>query len=649
MSFLGDPDLPSVPSMTQEAQDFVEALLTDSRTQAASAVQDARDAIEDLKNATPPEDIPEPPLPPTVTTSIDSAIGGNFSENPDIGEIIVNDPLVFALEDIEIPDLEDDIPEYVALISGVSIPGDVTPLSLELPTPPTIETTLDIPDAPVADYGDIPDLLTLDLPTYVAPSLEAFDVDVPEFDALVPSSAVDWAEPEYEAWIADQLKTVLQTMLAGGTGIDPAVEQQIWDRERARLDVVARKAIEDARDDFAASGFDLPGITVLARAMAARTANQIEVSKSSRDVAIKQADLEQTNRQFAIKTGAELENIFVQIFLQTADRSFQIAKYAVEARIQIFNAEVAAFNVEQQIFSARVERYKVGLAYVQAQIESYKARLEAERIKTEINRDLIEAFKAKIAAFQAQADAYRALVQAASARADLQKVRMEVYRAQIEGAQATVAAKKSEYDAYASRIQGEVAKVGLEESNSRSYAARVGAISSVSEIKVKGADLKMTKQKLRLEAHLGELKRLGDLASLQLNAIQARAATYDATTRRDVARYDMDKSAKELAIQTTIENTRTLISRYASQIEVWKARVQQLIEYSRITGESIRAAGQIAGTLAAGAYAGTSVSAAFGGSVSRGETTSHGRSYSESKTEANNTTSETRHNYEHDV
>ena len=59
--------------------------------------------------------------------------------------------------------------------------------------------------------------------------------------------------------------------------------------------------------------------------------------------------------------------------------------------------------------------------------------------------------------------------------------------------------------------------------------------------------------------------------------------------------------------------------------------------------------GQIAGTLAAGAYAGTSVSAAFGGSVSRGETTSHGRSYSESKTEANNTTSETRHNYEHDV
>ena len=125
---------------------------------------------------------------------------------------------MFALEDIEIPDLEDDIPEYVALISGVSIPGDVTPLSLELPTPPTIETTLDIPDAPVADYGDIPDLLTLDLPTYVAPSLEAFDVDVPEFDALVPSSAVDWAEPEYEAWIADQLKTVLQTMLAGGTG-----------------------------------------------------------------------------------------------------------------------------------------------------------------------------------------------------------------------------------------------------------------------------------------------------------------------------------------------------------------------------------------------------------------------------------------------
>ena len=59
--------------------------------------------------------------------------------------------------------------------------------------------------------------------------------------------------------------------------------------------------------------------------------------------------------------------------------------------------------------------------------------------------------------------------------------------------------------------------------------------------------------------------------------------------------------------------------------------------------------GQIAGTLAAGAYAGTSVSAAFGGSVSRGETTSHGRSYSESKTDGTSVSNTTNHNYEHNV
>jgi len=649
--YLSFPTFPSVPSMAAETQDFVENLLTDSRAAAADAIDRAYDAIESLRDARPPEELPDPPIPPTINTSFSNAAALSFGAQADFGSLTVELPPDFAPEDIVIPSLEDEIPEYVPLITGLSLPGAPTAASVAMPVPPAIDTTFVIPDAPTPDYGDIPDLLPLDLPTYVPPTLEAFTDEPPEFSALVPSSAIDWAEPAYEAWIADELQGVLQTMLAGGTGIDPLVERAIWERDRGRLDVAARSALEDARDDFAASGFDLPGAALMARTITTRKDNQDKVSQLSRDVSVKQADLEQTNRQFAIKSGTELENIFVQIFMKTTDRSFDIAKFAVEARIQIFNAEVAAFNVEQQLFTARIERYKVGLAYVQAQIESYKARLSAESIKTDINKSLIEAFKAKISAFQAEADAYRALVQAASARADLQKNRVELFRAEIEGVQAVYAAKKSEFDGYAARIQGESAKASLEEANSRAYSARVGAISSVVEIKVKGADLKLAKQKMLLDSHLGNLTRLGQLSAQQLQAIQARIGAYEAITQRDTAKYGANVTKDQLAATEQIEAAKVLVAYYGTQIEVWKGRVQSLLENSKIISESMRTAGQIAGTLAAGAYAGTSVSAAFGGSVSRAENASQSQSFSDTQSESTSTSNNTNtnHNYNHET
>lgn len=645
------PNFPSVPSMTAEAQDFVEQLLTDSRAAAADAVDVANAAIAALAEATMPDDVPSPPSPPTLITKIESGLGAVFEETPDLGEIDVQVPSAFTPDDITIPDILTDIPEYASVVSALELPSAPEPLAVTVPSPPTIDTTLTVPDEPAPNYGDIPDLLPITLPVYTAPVLEDFTDDVPTFSAQVPSSAIDWTEPQYNAWIADRLKSVLEVMLAGGTGIPTAVERAIWDRDRARLDVAARATIEDAAGEFAAKGFDLPGGPFLARVMQAQRENREKVAQASRDVAIKQADLEQTNRQFAVKTGAELENMFVQIFISTTGRSFEIAKYAVEARIQIFNAQVAAFNVEQQVFAQRIERFKAKLQYALAQIDVYKAQLEAERVKGELNKELIASFRAKIEAYQAQVEAYRAVVQAAVARAELQRSRIELFRGQIEGIRAQVDAKKSEYDGFAARVQGEVAKAGLEESNARAYSARVSAITGVAELAVKDVDAQLARSKHRLDAHLGELQRLGQLSGQQLQAIQARGALYDSITRRDSAKFDAERATRQVEIQSQIEMSRNLVAYYEAQGKVWMANVARLTEYAKINASSIQAAAQIAATIAAGSYAGTSVSAAFGGNVSRSETGSQNFSYSESKSESSSesTSVSENHNYEHEA
>lgn len=652
---LSFPTFPSVPSMAQEAQDFVEELLTESRAAATEAVDRALESIDALSTAQFPDDTPAIPTPPTIITSFDSTLGMDLSSEPELGEIDATTPTAFTPDDITVPDIASSIPEYSSLFQGLTIPNAPSPEYVLLPEVPSITTDIDVPDAPTSAYGDLPILYDLNLPDFTPPTLTAFDGTVPTFDIDPPSPNVAWVEPEYEAWIADELRTALQSMLQGGTGIDVNVERAIWERDRGRLDAAALADIQGVEDEYSARGFEMPSGPMFSRVRDIVAKNKASIAEASRNVAIKQADLEQANRQFAIKTGAEVENMFVQIFLSTTQRSFDIAKYAVEARINIFNAQIAAFNVEQQIFAQRIEKFKADLQYSLSLIEAYKAQLQAEAIKGDINKSLVDAYKAKVQSFQAQVEAYRAVVDAATARGNLEKNKVELYRAQIEGARVRLEAKKGEYDAYESQIKGEVAKTSLEESNARAYTARVQAISAKADITVKQADVALRTSEQKLKAYLGNLEYLGQLSARQLQAIQARASTLEAAYRRDATKFEVTKAGKQLEIQAQIETGRNLVAYFAAQGDMWKANVQRLVSYAQLNSEGIKAAGQIAATLAAGSMAGTSVSAAFGGSVNRGENTSQSETYGENKSETTNSSSTystgttTSHIYNHEA
>lgn len=123
------------------------------------------------------------------------------------------------------------------------------------------------------------------------------------FAAVVASPTVDVTfdavvEPALEE--ATALRTALEARLAGGTGLNSTVETAIWDRAREREAAIAQAQVDEATLQDEALGFDFPTGALNARLEAVGQEYHNKVNGISRDIAIKQADLEQQNLRDAI-------------------------------------------------------------------------------------------------------------------------------------------------------------------------------------------------------------------------------------------------------------------------------------------------------------------------------------------------------------
>ncbi len=644
-----EPD--SVPDIINTTTDLVRDMLEEARDNSDDAIQDARIAIEALSEAQLPEMLPEPPDAPAIITSFSATIGFSTDVLPELGTLSPQQVAAFTLDDIEVPDITGDLEDYVPVIDGLSFPvAPVLPV-LVAPQAPGIDVTVDIPDRPDANYGNVPDLIELNLPVYVAPVLPTFNDEAPEFTDEAPDPFIQWQEPEYTSEIKTAVADVLLTMLAGGTGLPDDIERGIWERARGRLDKASLKKIEQARAAFAANGHEFPGGFLNAQMLALLDDSELQASDQSMQVAIEQAKLEQQNRQFAVERGIGYEQVFVNLFLAIVDRNFQIAKFAVEVQIQVFNSKVAVFVARNTAFMAKIEQYKAELEVAFAYFRAFEIQIKAEIAKGEINAQRLAVYTARIQAYNAEVDAFKTLVQAEGIRVDLEKAKIEVYRGEIDAYVGQINGQRASYEAYSTRVQAEAAKAGLEEANARAYVAKVQGVAAKAEIALKRADVQVQQNRLQLEHSVANIQRITQYTNNQLSAIQAKQASYEAGTRRAAAKFDADRSLKATELQVVIESNRNVISKYQASLEAWKTQGTQILAIAGMNAESLRAAAQIAGTLAAGAMAGTSVSAGVSGSAgasqAKQDSTSRGRTFNQSLSDSSSYN--VNHTYNHET
>lgn len=642
---------PIVPALMEDTSDLVQEYLDFNKATSLEAIEYATGVMDALAEWEFPDELPDPPAAPSIITSFNAELGIGFTAPPNLGDITADPIQAFTVDDVTIPDIESELPAYVSLGLVLNLPDSPTLNLPSEPTEPGIDYDIDLPTAPEKDYGGSPDLDEITLPAYDAPVLPVFADTAPEFDTLPPSPFIVWTEPVYSSDIKNAVEAVLETMLAGGTGIPADVENAIWERAADRDDVAGNVRAAAAISLWAARGFPSNAGQINAQTLAIGDSSESKKNELSRERAIAQADLEQKNRQFAVTNALSYEQIFVGVFLAITDRNFQIAKFGVETQIQIFNMQVTAFNVEQSVFAQKIALYRSQLEAALFYLKAYEAQIELEKAKAQVNEAKVRAFEAKVKAYGEQVNAYGQLVKAATVRADLQRSKVDIYKAQIEGMVGKINGERAKFEAYDARIRGEVSKVALEEANVRAFAAQVQAWSQRSETEMNRARLTLEGNKQTLDWNIANMQRITAATGQQLQRIQANLSAFQANVAQAVARYEADKSGKATELQAQVSLSGVAIAKYQAMLEQWKVRALTVTQFADMNLGALKAVGQMASTWVSGSLAGTHVSAGLSASSSASQTS--GRSTADntqqSKTITENSQYTVSHNYQHRV
>lgn len=160
------------------------------------------------------------------------------------------------------------------------------------------------------------------------------------------------------------LRTALEARLAGGTGLDSTVEADLWNRARERETAIAAAQVDEITLADEALGFDFPTGVMAARLDAANQERHNKVSGINRDIAIKQADLEQVNLRDSITALTQLYQ-----FLMTQDVEHWRALISQNAATKEYVVQAAKLNADilRSAREARLDGAKV-MAQVLAQL-----------------------------------------------------------------------------------------------------------------------------------------------------------------------------------------------------------------------------------------------------------------------------------------
>ncbi|MGB3212984.1 MAG: hypothetical protein WBB19_19940 [Desulforhopalus sp.] len=315
-----------------------------------------------------------------------------------------------------------------AIITDFSAP-EIETLSI---TSPDLNITTDT--RPTVDVGS----LDTDFGTFdkAAPSLTALPaIDLSSLNpADLPeeiTAAINWFEESHDITLFTDLITRLQTDLqAGATGLDPEVEQSIYDRAIARQDVEDARVQSETEDYFSARGFELP-----TGAMAGRLAEQAnEIARNRTELNGKileeQARLAQANSQFIIGASRDLEAVLRDFTSKKNDRSLDYAKAVAANAISIYAEQIRAY-----IAAAEANK-----AYVQVQVENLKA--------------VVEFNKGLITQFAEEAGAYSVIV---DAKAKKNKAITDIYQAEVDGYKAETEALSENQKILLGKYQADLA------------------------------------------------------------------------------------------------------------------------------------------------------------------------------------------------
>ena len=506
------------------------------------------------------------------------------------------------------------VPTFDEEAPNLLFPATPSPSTAVVPDSPDIDTDQVYPDAPVQVLPTVPTLEDLQIPDVPIINLPVFDEQVPTQSIVIPSSTFTWSEDPYSDAMLTAVTSALLERIQGGTGLEVSIENQIWDRSRQREDITSTQAKQDLLNKEAQTGFSRPTGSTQAALDSLIQNNQNQANTLSRDIAIKQAELEQSNMQQTITSIISLEQILIGHYDKVQDRALEAEKFSQQIFFDIYNAELAKYNAELDTYRAFVLAFETQLKAELTKLEVYKGELEGQRLVGELNQQLLQIYTAELQGLQTEVDLYKSQLEAVNTRLSAENLKISVFKSEVDAFNAQIQAKNSEYQGYSTAVGAEATKMDAYTSEVRAFAARVDAYAKgidadrvVTDVAIETEKLRVTQQSLKLDTYSKNVQA-------EVSAFQAQTLGYQGAT----SAYSSQVGAESSRIQaeTATINQRIAHAQVKAQIALENAKINLAnIEASSRQGlEALKATADVSASLASSSLAGLSNSS----SVSHG-------------------------------
>lgn len=449
--------------------------------------------------------------------------------------------------------------------------------------PPSIHNyaVVDRPNASIQPFAGATPVLDAAAPTNLDTKMAGwYHEAAPEFITMINGyvdAEMTKINPEFHSQMA-KIEAQLSKYLAGGTGLNPAVEDAIYSRARSKNNAEALRVRDQSMNDAATRGFTLPPGALMSAMRQSRQAGADNNAKAAAEIVVMQAEMEQKNLQFAVTTSAGLRATVLNASLAYMQnlgvingQALDYAKSLLGSVVEMFNIQVKAYNARVEALRAEVIAYDAYLKGVLASVELYKAEVAAEQSKAQVDAVRVQAYTALIQSDQAKVAVYKARVDAELGRASLQKLKVEVFQAKIQAYGAQVQAKTAEWQGYSAAWSGEVSKIAAFKAEVDAYTAKMQGYSAGITGKSAGAQAQAMTNEARAKQYAAELAgysagvdAAGKVSTTQLEnnrqeiiAFQAEAAAKAANLNSQVEYY---KATGMMAVEQAKLETQMLIS-----------------------------------------------------------------------------------------
>ena len=199
---------------------------------------------------------------------------------------------------------------------------------------------------------------------------------------------------------------ICKVLTEGGTGINPHVEDQIWQRDRRRALTDASRQEQEVVEGFAAKGFPLPPGAMMASLERIRRDSYDKIAEASRTTAEWQAKTEIENIRFAVTSAIDL-------YTKMMNCVMDFMKALITSSGQMAQLIPSVTDSQSRLIGAAAEYYRARLS---AQELLLKAATTNAEFKQQANKSDADSYmKAMELRLQAAIEAARSFATQASA------------------------------------------------------------------------------------------------------------------------------------------------------------------------------------------------------------------------------------------